>query len=229
MSAPTVITAPELASILGVDLKTVHNWVKRGLVDHYRTPGRQLRFRAGDAARLIRDMGGEVPPALVQHGLSPIPDVVRRVFVAGPSAELSRCVRAVAEVRDALGPGGVTFDWCPLVVQAREGRPVPSDADQAAACLRGLAESDLVWLLLPSPGVSTVGAWFEAGATCMLRKPVAASFASPPGERPPFPPPYRALVHFFYSDADAVGEIRKRASRSISPGPRGRRGGEEER
>ena len=38
------ITAPMVAKLLNVDLKTIHNWVNRGYLSATRTPGRHLRF-----------------------------------------------------------------------------------------------------------------------------------------------------------------------------------------
>jgi excisionase family DNA binding protein len=43
-----LMTAPEVARLLGVDLKTIHNWTKQGEFKHFRTPGRHLRFRRQD-------------------------------------------------------------------------------------------------------------------------------------------------------------------------------------
>jgi excisionase family DNA binding protein len=38
------VTAREFADLCGVELKTVHGWVSRGVVASFRTPGRHLRF-----------------------------------------------------------------------------------------------------------------------------------------------------------------------------------------
>src|SRR5512147_2674903 len=34
----------DLAALCGVEQKTVHNWVARGMIPFFRTPGRHLRF-----------------------------------------------------------------------------------------------------------------------------------------------------------------------------------------
>lgn len=38
-------TSTEVAQLLQVDPKTIHNWVERGQLDGFRTPGNHLRFR----------------------------------------------------------------------------------------------------------------------------------------------------------------------------------------
>ncbi len=39
------LTARAVADLCGVELKTVHNWVLEGRLEHFRTPGRHLRFQ----------------------------------------------------------------------------------------------------------------------------------------------------------------------------------------
>jgi excisionase family DNA binding protein len=50
-----------------VDLKTIHNWVDRGRIPHFRTPGRHLRFRAPDVAEFLRTWGYSVPRSLARQ------------------------------------------------------------------------------------------------------------------------------------------------------------------
>jgi len=56
-----LFTAPEVAEILNVDLKTIHNWVNRGSIKAFRTPGRHLRIRRGDVLRFMKEFGYPVP------------------------------------------------------------------------------------------------------------------------------------------------------------------------
>src|SRR6202012_3177766 len=56
-----LLTASDLAALCEVDLKTIHNWVDRGRIAHFRTPGRHLRFRAADVAEFLRAWGYTVP------------------------------------------------------------------------------------------------------------------------------------------------------------------------
>lgn len=61
-----LLTASDLASLCQVDLKTIHNWVDRGRIAHFRTPGRHLRFRAADVADFLRTWGYTVPRELAR-------------------------------------------------------------------------------------------------------------------------------------------------------------------
>lgn len=61
-----LLTASDLATLCEVDLKTIHNWVDRGRITHFRTPGRHLRFRAADVADFLRVWGYSVPRELAR-------------------------------------------------------------------------------------------------------------------------------------------------------------------
>ncbi len=56
-----LLTAGDLARLLHVDLKTVHNWVKQGHVFAHRTEGRHLRFQRVQVVRFLRRSGRPVP------------------------------------------------------------------------------------------------------------------------------------------------------------------------
>lgn len=49
------LTTPAVARMIGVDLKTVHNWVVKGKIKHFRTPGRHLRFYFWDVMDFIEN------------------------------------------------------------------------------------------------------------------------------------------------------------------------------
>ena len=57
VSKPDYMKAPEIATIAGADLKTIHNWVAKGKLPHFRTPGRHLRFRPREVVPVLREMG----------------------------------------------------------------------------------------------------------------------------------------------------------------------------
>jgi excisionase family DNA binding protein len=57
-------TAAALARFCGVDLKTIHNWARRGAIRHHRTEGRHLRFYRLDVAEFLRAYGYGVPEEL---------------------------------------------------------------------------------------------------------------------------------------------------------------------
>jgi excisionase family DNA binding protein len=56
-----LLTASDVAELCEVDLKTIHNWVDRGCIPHFRTPGRHLRFQAVDVAGFLREWGYAIP------------------------------------------------------------------------------------------------------------------------------------------------------------------------
>lgn len=56
--------ASELASMCKVDLKTIHNWVAKGSLVAFRTPGRHLRFKAADVVAFLTQFGYPVPDAV---------------------------------------------------------------------------------------------------------------------------------------------------------------------
>jgi excisionase family DNA binding protein len=87
-----LLTASDLASLCEVDLKTIHNWVDRGRIAHFRTPGRHLRFRAADVAEFLRAWGYTVPRELAKASS-------RSSLVIGSK-------EAHAHVARALGEGG---------------------------------------------------------------------------------------------------------------------------
>ena len=58
------LTSGDLARLLSVDLKTVHNWVTRGHLTGWRTRGRHLRFRRTELLRFMRRFGYPIPATL---------------------------------------------------------------------------------------------------------------------------------------------------------------------
>ncbi len=78
----TRLTAGDVSRALKVDLKTVHNWVQRGLLHGSRTPGGHLRFLRTEVIRFLRRRGRPVPqelavdePVVVLVGISAANDV----------------------------------------------------------------------------------------------------------------------------------------------------------
>jgi excisionase family DNA binding protein len=68
-----LLTSTEVASLFGVDRRTVVLWAKRGLLPSVRTPGGQHRFRADQIHRVLKTNGEEDACALAgphQNGQS---------------------------------------------------------------------------------------------------------------------------------------------------------------
>ena len=61
MHSDDLFTAPQVAKICSTDLKTIHNWVNRGEIKFFRTPGRHLRFRRQDIMDFLIRYGYPVP------------------------------------------------------------------------------------------------------------------------------------------------------------------------
>lgn len=71
------LTSGELAGLLRVDLKTIHNWVNRGHLLGRRTSGRHLRFDRVQVVRFMRSYGYPVPDSLTAVPLSAVVDSSR--------------------------------------------------------------------------------------------------------------------------------------------------------
>jgi excisionase family DNA binding protein len=61
MNSDDLFTAPQVAKICSTDLKTIHNWVNRGEINYFRTPGRHLRFRRQDILEFLKKFGYPIP------------------------------------------------------------------------------------------------------------------------------------------------------------------------
>ena len=59
-----IFVASQVASLWGVDLKTVHGWVESGDVEAFRTPGGHLRFRRRALLDLLRRFHMPIPTSL---------------------------------------------------------------------------------------------------------------------------------------------------------------------
>lgn len=92
--AKELYVASELADLCSVDLKTIHNWVDKGHLPAFRTPGRHLRFKVVDVLAFMTKFGYPAPASLVA-------DAVAASAGAGeaPKAETS-AQQDVAELTD---------------------------------------------------------------------------------------------------------------------------------
>jgi len=92
MRGEKLLTASDLAALCEVDLKTIHNWVDRGRIAHFRTPGRHLRFRAADVAEFLRAWGYTVPRELARAS-------ARSIVVVGGKEALAHVTRTLEGVQ----------------------------------------------------------------------------------------------------------------------------------
>lgn len=65
LPTPRFLTVPEVGKICGVSRNTVYNWVKKGVLDAYQTPGRTNLIRPGDLVLFMRGNGMFVPNQLL--------------------------------------------------------------------------------------------------------------------------------------------------------------------
>jgi excisionase family DNA binding protein len=95
-----LLTASDLAALCEVDLKTIHNWVDRGRIAHFRTPGRHLRFKAADVAEFLRAWGYSVPRELARA-------TSKSMIAIGTKDTMANVARALGEsmpIRHASHP-----------------------------------------------------------------------------------------------------------------------------
>jgi excisionase family DNA binding protein len=89
MHADDLFTAPQVAKICSTDLKTIHNWVNRGEIKSFRTPGRHLRFRRQDILDFLARYGYPVPDGFA-------PNKQRVIVVDSEEGTLRGLKRALA-------------------------------------------------------------------------------------------------------------------------------------
>jgi len=125
-----LLTASDLAALCEVDLKTIHNWVDRGRIAHFRTPGRHLRFKAADVAEFLRAWGYTVPRELARASS-------RSMLVIGSKDAMAHVTRALGEgapIRHASHPYDALIyaGADPADTYLVEVRAIPSDVEVAS-------------------------------------------------------------------------------------------------
>lgn len=58
-------TAGELAKYCEVDLKTIHNWIKKGRIESFKTPGGHMRISHANLCGFLGSNGFGVPEQLL--------------------------------------------------------------------------------------------------------------------------------------------------------------------
>jgi excisionase family DNA binding protein len=125
-----LLTARDLARLCEVDLKTIHNWVDRGRIAHFRTPGRHLRFRAAHVTEFLRAWGYMVPREL-ERASSQTALVVGSEKTA---AHVNRALGKGLRVRHAAHPYDalILAGWVPADVYVVDVREAAMDIDVIA-------------------------------------------------------------------------------------------------
>jgi len=95
------------------------------------------------------------------------------IYIAGSSQELARAL-AAAERADSLTKGlsaaghlEITNRWWDTILKRGDANPVDAPFHErmkyAQEDLQGVRDADILWLLYPTPGLRSVGCFWEAG------------------------------------------------------------------
>lgn len=108
LGAACLLTSGDIARLLDVDLKTVHNWVKLEHLSGLKTKGGHLRFHRSEVIRFMRRFGYPVPAKL--GGPAPRVAVVSAVVPApfrGVGLEVRvECFERIFDATLAAASGG---------------------------------------------------------------------------------------------------------------------------
>ncbi len=184
-----LLTASDLAALCEVDLKTIHNWVDRGRIAHFRTPGRHLRFRAADVAEFLRAWGYSVPRELSRASSRTATVVGSKETAAHVTRALGDGipVRHAAHAYDALVYAG--SDPADVYVVDLKEAAKDIDADALLEALhRASPQATFVVLADESytaPGFATRVARTDAAALKALLAPEAPAAAAPTATEEP--------------------------------------------
>lgn len=63
-----VYSAADLAAFCGTDVGTIYAWVRKGSIEHYRTPAGHLRFEREAVLEFLRRHGIPIPRELRAAG-----------------------------------------------------------------------------------------------------------------------------------------------------------------
>jgi excisionase family DNA binding protein len=176
-----LLTASDLAALCEVDLKTIHNWVDRGRIAHFRTPGRHLRFRAADVAEFLRAWGYTVPRELARASSRTALLVGGKEAVAHVKSALgdSMPVRHAPHPYDALVLSGAE----PADVYIVDAREVAKDVDPEAmleALHRASGQASFVVLSDDGRDVPAFAVRVPRGDADALRAALTEGEGSPP-------------------------------------------------
>jgi excisionase family DNA binding protein len=165
-----------------VDLKTIHNWVDRGRIAHFRTPGRHLRFRAADVADFLRTWGYTVPRELARASAKSVAFVGSEEALAIVSKALpNAAMKHLPHPYDALVLAGADPPDVYIIDVASVGNEV--DVNRVLEVLhRACPQVGLVALCDELPGMPSF-------VTRLARSEAASLAPSLVTERPPEPVP----------------------------------------
>lgn len=137
------LTSGDIARMLHVDLKTIHNWVTQGHIQGSRTKGRHLRFERNRVVRFMREYGYPLPTHLGT--------AAPRVLVEGSlKGSWLTSLRKAARVVDAQG-----LFACSLLLSAEPCEVAVVGLDQQLSHVLDFCRAVSAWG--PTSGVALLG------------------------------------------------------------------------
>jgi excisionase family DNA binding protein len=158
-----------------VDLKTIHNWVDRQQIEHFRTPGRHLRFRRADVIDFLKRFNYPVPPELQPRRPT--------VYALATDASLASTIRRACgsdmdiEVFTSVMDFGLKSGHSPPDVAVVDADIGAADVGGLVKSLRGFAVTETCRVILcsdrqPGPGdpaKTGVDAWIAKSSLREIR------------------------------------------------------------
>ena len=92
-----VFSALEVANICGVVNQTAINWIKKGYLKAYTTPGGQFRVTPEDLAEFLKNRGSEIPDVLAETLKKEIPLEKRSILIVDDDKGLNTIIKKYIE------------------------------------------------------------------------------------------------------------------------------------
>ena len=92
-----VFSALEVANICGVVNQTAINWIKKGYLKAYTTPGGQFRVTPEDLAEFLKNRGSEIPDVLAEALKKEIPLEKRSILIVDDDKGLNTIIKKYIE------------------------------------------------------------------------------------------------------------------------------------
>lgn len=92
-----VFSALEVANICGVVNQTAINWIKKGYLKAYTTPGGQFRVTPEALAEFLKNRGSEIPPVLQDALKKDVPPEKRSILIVDDDKSLNTLIKKYIE------------------------------------------------------------------------------------------------------------------------------------
>ena len=186
-----LLTASDVAKLCEVDLKTIHNWVERGAIQHFRTPGRHLRFQATDVAQFLQQFGYAIPRRFYA-------EIAQVVMVIGDDKTVDLTKRATAKAATVRVVDGIidAMIWIgaePTAGVVLDGALLDNNPEAVEHFIKAVTKTYPIPIVVlgddPSNMADRVDVTFSLkGDSVMLRAALAGEDVDPLGGPPPSAP-----------------------------------------